>query len=108
MRLRDRGVLLIVGYSERDDAVVQRLIAPLARGWRVFRVGPNAAGEGAIRAPAIEVIEFVANRLVPAPDFPGWEFVSFRGQRGIEAAISGESLGPRDTETCPRLPYLTP
>ena len=99
-------VLLIVGYSERDDAVVQRLIAPLARGWRVFRVGPNAAGEGAIRAPAIEVIEFVANRLVPAPDFPGWEFVSFRGQRGIEAAISGESLGPQDTETCPRLPYF--
>jgi hypothetical protein len=99
-------ILLIVGYSERDEVVVERLIAPLARGWRVFRIGPNATGEGAIRGPAADSIALLANCLVSEPEFPGWEFVSFAGQRGIEAAISGESLGPRDTEICPRLPYF--
>jgi hypothetical protein len=32
--------------------------------------------------------------------------VSFVDQRGIEAAISGESLGPKDVDACPRLPYF--
>src|SRR6202035_5502504 len=40
------------------------------------------------------------------PEFPGWEYVSFAEQRGLQAAISGERLGPRDVEACPRLPYF--
>ena len=35
----------------------------------------------------------------------GWEFVTFEHQRGIEAAVAGERLGPRDVDSCPRLPH---
>jgi hypothetical protein len=99
-------ILVIAGYSERDEVVAERLIALLARGWRVFRIGPHATGEGAIRCSAVESLEYLANRLSPEPEFRGWEYVSFADQRGVEAAISGESLGPRDADACPRLPYF--
>lgn len=33
-----------------------------------------------------------------------WEAVDFEKQRGIEAAISGQRLGPADIEACPKLP----
>ena len=99
-------ILVIAGYSEADEVVVERLIGPLANRWRVFRIGPYAAGEGAILHHAAESLEYIAKQLSPEPEFPGWEYVSFADQRGIAAAISGESLGPRDVGTCPRLPYF--
>ena len=34
--------LLVIGYSERDSVVVQKLIAPLDESWRTIRVGPSA------------------------------------------------------------------
>lgn len=37
------------------------------------------------------------------PDSPGWARVCFENQRGLKAALSGESLGPRDVTACPRL-----
>ena len=98
-------VLLIVGYSERDDVIIKRLIQPLENRWRVFRIGPDAVGEGAIRLSAQEALWQLAEKLSPAPDIPGWDFVTFANQRGIEAAISGERLGPRDVDACPRLPH---
>jgi len=98
-------VLLIVGYSERDEVVVRQLVAPLAARWRVFRLGPKATGEGAISVSASEGLEGVASALASPKELPGWEFVSFADQRGIDAAISGERLGPRDVDSCPRLPH---
>jgi hypothetical protein len=99
-------ILVIAGYSERDEVVVKRLIAPLASHWRVSRIGPAARGEGAICLSAADALHRIAARLNPEPEFPGWEYVSFAEQRGLQAAISGERLGPRDVEACPRLPYL--
>jgi len=99
-------VLLIIGYSERDAAVVDKLIAPLASRWRVFRVSPSATGEGAINLPAGVALEQLADQLVTTPDVPGWSVVTFENQRGIEAAIAGERLGPRDVNACPRLPHF--
>lgn len=98
--------LLIVGYSERDDVIVERLIRPLADRWRVFRIAPRATGEGAIPLPAHEVLGALAEGLCPAPGSLGWEHVSFANQRGIEAAVSGERLGPRDVDACPQLPHF--
>lgn len=98
-------VLLIVGYSERDDVVIKRLIQPLEKRWRVFRIGPDAVGEGAIHLSAQEALWQLAENLSPEPDIPGWDFVTFANQRGIEAAIAGERLGPRDVDACPRLPH---
>lgn len=63
--------LLIVGYSERDEAVVQRLIEPLTDRWRVFRVGPSAVGEGSIRVGADDALSEWADALSPQPDVAG-------------------------------------
>ena len=97
--------LLIIGYSEQDNAVARRLVEPLAMRWRVFRLSPLADGEGAIRLAASEGLIRLADALCPDPEAPGWEFVTFEHQRGIEAAVSGERLGPRDVDSCPRLPH---
>jgi hypothetical protein len=97
--------LLIIGYSERDEVVLERLIRPLAKQWRVFRISPDAISEGAIRLCAPDALHQLAATLCAEPDLPGWDFVSFENQRGIEAAVAGERLGPRDVDTCPRLPH---
>jgi hypothetical protein len=98
--------LLIVGYSERDDTVVERLLRPLGSRWRVFRISPNAIGEGAVQLPAQEALEALVARLCPRPHLGGWEHVTFVNQRGVEGAVSGERLGPKDVDTCPRLPHF--
>ena len=98
--------LLIVGYSERDDLVVERLIRPLTDRWRVFRISPAATGEGAIPLPAPEALTILAEELCPGLEFPGWHYVTFDNQRGIEAAVVGERLGPKDVDACPRLPHF--
>jgi hypothetical protein len=99
-------VLLIVGYSERDDIVVRRLVDPLAARWRVFRLSPGATGEGAIQLAAHVGLVEIADALCSTTEVPGWEFVAFSEQRGLEAAVSGERLGPRDVDSCPRLPQF--
>ena len=98
--------LVVVGYSEGDEVVVERLIKPLSDRWTVIRIGPNAAGEGAIRATAREALEYLAEGLCPVSEPTGWQHVTFKNQRGIEAAVSGERLGPRDVDSCPRLPHF--
>ena len=98
--------LLIVGYSEQDDAVVRSIVEPLATRWKVFRLGPHTGGEGAIHLAAGKGLVRLADALCPNPEVPGWEFVTFEDQRGIEAAVSGERLGPRDVDSCPRLPHI--
>src|SRR5581483_9447227 len=99
-------VLVIVGYAERDEAVVRKLIRPLANRWRVFRIGPTATGEGAVTLAATQALEVIADELAPTPHFPGWSSINFNGQRGLEGAIAGERLGPKDVEACPRLPHF--
>ena len=99
-------VLLIVGYSGRDDAVIRRLVEPLATRWRVFRLSPNATGEGAIQLTATDGLTRLAAVLCEDGCLQGLECVSFANQRGLEAAVSGERLGPMDVESCPRLPHF--
>jgi hypothetical protein len=99
-------VLLILGYSERDAEIVKQLIRPFANRWRVIRISPAAVGEGAITLPAATALEELANQLAPEPAVPGWATVAFENQRGIEAAVTGERLGPRDVIACPRLPHF--
>jgi hypothetical protein len=100
-------VLLIVGYSGRDDTVIQRLVDPLTTRWRVFRLSPGATGEGAIPLTAIDGLKSLATMLCEGRHLlEGSEYVSFANQRGLEAAVSGERLGPGDAEACPRLPHF--
>jgi hypothetical protein len=99
-------VLLVVGYSERDEGIVDQLIAPLEDRWRVVRIGPSATGPLALRGLADDLLPILASRLIADPELPGWEYVSFEAQRDLGAALIGESLGPRDVEACPALPEV--
>ena len=64
-------VLLIVGYSARDSAVLQRLVDPLAERWRVFPLSPRATGEGAIRFAASDGLLALAKTLCSDLEVPG-------------------------------------
>lgn len=40
------------------------------------------------------------------PTGSSWSRVTFEAQRGVEHAVAGIRLGPRDVEACPRLPLV--
>lgn len=40
-------------------------------------------------------------KIFDTPNDAPWERVSFENQRGIESAVSGQRLGPLDTDACP-------
>jgi hypothetical protein len=100
-------VLLIVGYSEKDEEVVTKLISPLSNQWRVVRIGPGAIGEWSIALPAEDAIPSLIRILYPRPETPGWDYVSFDNQRDLGAALTGRGLGPADVKACPRLPEVS-
>lgn len=106
LALQRPRVLLIIGYSERDAAVVRTLIAPFEQRWRVIRIGPSASGADDIPLPADEALPMLVQAVAPMPEAPGWEYVNFSGQRNIGAALSGIRLGAADVEACPRLPEV--
>jgi conflict system STAND superfamily ATPase len=98
--------LLIVGYSELDEVIVRQIIKPLARGWRVVRVGPDTTGEFDIPLPADEALPELLWRVNPRKEVPGWEYVSFEPQADLGPALLGRRLGPNEVEVCPRLPEV--
>lgn len=98
--------LLVVGYSESDVVVVEELIAPLDEGWRVTRVGPSVTGHEDIPGTADAVLGELAADIARLESESVWHTVTFMGQRGIEAALSGRRLQPADIAVCPRLPEV--
>jgi hypothetical protein len=93
-------VLLIVGYSEGDRAIVEEVIAPLEAHWRAIRVSPEARGVGAINDVAESVIPELARRLRTASP---WRYQHFLEFGNVGRALLGESLGPADVQACPEL-----
>lgn len=102
-------LLLIVGYSERDAAVVEQIIRPLEAQWRVVRIGPHAQGDLAIRLGADDALPWLRDAVVQGreDEVPGWEYVTFHSQNDLGAALDGRGLGPADVEACPRLPEVS-
>lgn len=102
-RLSDRPrVLTVIGYSGRDEEVVDKLLAPLEVRWPVVRISPSATGEGAVPGTADDVLAALAREFNTRPT--GWRYVTFNRSRGFEAALRGERLRPNDVEACPELP----
>ncbi|MDQ6905206.1 MAG: SIR2 family protein [Chloroflexota bacterium] len=99
-------VLLIVGYSERDEEVVRKLIGPLAAQWKVIRISPRATGDLSIAHTANEALPDLLRRISPSPELPGWEYVHFDHQHDLGPALDGQELGPADVAACPRLPEV--
>jgi hypothetical protein len=104
-RLRPR-VLLVIGYSERDEEVVQSLIGPLEKRWRVVRIGPSAGGASDIPLVAEKALPRLLEAIAPSPELSRWEYVTFNVQRGFADALLGHRLGPQNVEGCPQLPEL--
>lgn len=99
-------VLLIIGYSERDEGIVRQLIGPLGERWRVIRIGPSAINELDLPLSAAEALPLLVEGLDLGDELPGWEYVSFEPQRGIGPAVLGEGLGPHEVDDCPELPEV--
>jgi len=99
-------VLLIVGYSETDENVVNNLIVPLSAHWRVVRIGPSVNGDWDIRMLAEHALPKLVRSIYPEPETQGWEYVGFDQQHDLGRALAGERLGPKDVVTCPRLPEV--
>ena len=99
-------VLLVIGYSERDETIVEKLIQPIEEKWRVVRIGPTAKGELAIPLPAEEVMPRLLHLLSLDTEIPGWEYIKFDHQRDLGPALNGLRLGPEDVNACPRLPEV--
>lgn len=100
-------LLVVVGYSERDEEVVRQLIRPLEDRWRVARIGPTALGDLAVATTADDALARVRDLVVGArEETPGWAYVRFDNQNDLGAALDGRGLGPSDVEACPRLPMV--
>lgn len=95
--------LMVVGYSEGDQVVVDQLLKPLDTSWRTIRVGPAATGEDDLPAGAEEALPLLAEPFARREDDAAWHPVTYTGSRDIRAALSGERLGPRDVDACPEL-----
>ncbi|MHA7295226.1 hypothetical protein [Arthrobacter sp. HLT1-21] len=95
--------LLMVGYSERDQVVVERLVQPLDESWRTVRVGPSAIGAHDVTAVAEVALPQLAEPYASREDAASWHIVTYRGSRDIQAALNGERLDPRDVNACPKL-----
>jgi hypothetical protein len=100
-------ILVIVGYSGSDKTVVDQLIAPLDERWRVTRISPSADGPDDVAGTAGDVLAALTQHAVDREAASAWGIVTFGNQRGIEAALAGHRLGPRDVDACPRLPVVS-
>jgi hypothetical protein len=95
-------ILLVLGYSESDEAIVEQIIKPCEDRWHVIRISPNARGSDDLQMPAVEAVSRLQLALCSTPEAPGWDYVSFEHQRGLEAALAGYQLGASDIRACPR------
>src|ERR1019366_414797 len=99
-------VLVVIGYGERDEQVVNSLIRPLSEKWRVIRIGPQAGGADDIRTSAEDALPALLSATYDEPELQGWDYVNFDTQHGLVDALLGRGLGPANVLTCPRLPEV--
>jgi hypothetical protein len=99
-------ILLIIGYSEKDEAIVSKIINPLSDQWRVIRIDPHTTDESSIRLTAQEALCKLSTYINITPEVPGWEYINFDNQHNLGSALIGIGLGPADVNVCPRLPEV--
>lgn len=100
-------VLLVIGYSEADERIVQELIAPLEKRWTVVRIGPRASGELALETSAESALPRLRSAIEAQDEAPAWSYVRFAPQHDLGRALSGRSLGPHDVAACPAVPEVS-
>lgn len=99
-------ILLIIGYSEKDEVIVSKIINPLSNQWRVIRIDPHTTDESSIRLTAQEALCKLSAYINTTPEVLGWEYINFNNQHNLGSALIGIGLGPADVNVCPRLPEV--
>lgn len=95
--------LLVVGYSESDQVVVDELVKPLDRSSRTIRIGPSATRSEDLPFGAEIALPRLAAPYLEMESRAAWHTVTFSGRRGLNSALTGERLGPMDVMSCPEL-----
>ena len=80
-------VLVVVGYSERDEQVVGEMIAPLEERWNVIRIGPDATAPSSLRGSAEVVLPQLRDAIEAEAEAPGWAYVNFEQQHELGWAL---------------------
>ncbi|MDU4801554.1 MAG: hypothetical protein E6X81_11270 [Clostridium butyricum] len=97
--------LIIVGYSESDKVIVDRIIKPLSSIWKIVRISPDAFGKDNLALSATEAFSTFEKGLCNQNnDF--FEQITFNGQRNMLDAILGKRLYPCNVKECPELPHI--
>lgn len=103
LRSTHARTLLVVGYSESDQIVVDELLQPLDQSWRTIRVGPHAIGAEDLKETAEVVLPALAERYAIREERSAWHTVTYTGSRGVDSWLAGQRLGPQDVDSCPEL-----
>lgn len=98
-------ILILVGYSESDEAIVNELIVPTDRVNKSYRIAPNAIGS--IQMDASSAFEYIKLHYLKGLNNERYfEYIDYSNQVGIEPAILGHRLQPSNIKSCPELPVL--
>ena len=97
--------LIIIGYSEQDEVIVNKIIAPNEKRWKIFRISPDAVGSTSIICTAEKALNSISNILISKTE-SYWKHIDFSKQRDLGPAILGYKLTPADVCVCPRLPQI--
>jgi hypothetical protein len=103
LRTAHARALLVVGYSESDQVIVDELVHPLDQSWRTIRVGPHAEGIEDLREAAEIVLPLLAEKYALLEARSSWHTVTYAGRRDVDYWLAGGRLGPQDVESCPEL-----
>lgn len=102
LRLTDRPrVLLMVGYSASDAAVVEALLEPLEQRWPVVRIGPSASGEGAIACGADEALAGLTSPSLEPNGAVRMEVRDLPSQSKLPCSTAGGTSSPRRRRRLP-------
>ncbi|HZK72220.1 MAG TPA: hypothetical protein VFD03_12010, partial [Clostridia bacterium] len=100
-------VLLIIGYSEKDEEIVSQIIKPLSDQWVVIRIGPHTTGEYSIPLTAEDALIKLSKSIIITPEeVPGCDYINFDNQHKLKPVLFGIGLGQADVNVCPRLPEV--
>ncbi|WP_252247038.1 SIR2 family protein [Clostridium sp. ZBS4] len=97
--------LIIVGYSESDKVIVDKIIKPLSSIWKIVRISPDAIGKNNLDLSATEAFSTFEKKLCNQNN-KFFEQITFNGQRDMLDAILGKRLYPCNVKNCPELPHV--
>ncbi|MEK4261904.1 nSTAND3 domain-containing NTPase [Paenibacillus sp. FSL L8-0499] len=97
------STLIILGYSESDQVIVEQLIRPNENKYKAFRISPTALDS--IPFKASEALKKIYDEISKNHN-DLWEHLDFSNQIGLEHAVMGYRLLPSDVTACARLPQI--